>query len=121
MITDNEQEDTEEKQHYIALKSEKTDDGYKKTIKCLSALFRGVASNHNGDFLVFGCLHSYRTDKKLKDHERLFDKHDYCNIRMPSEGKNTLKYNSGEKSLKVPAIIYLDLESLLIKQKIITK
>ena len=65
----------------------KTDDGYKKPIKCLSALFRGVASNHNGDFLYFGCLHSNRTDKKLKDHERLCNKHDYCDIRMPSEGK----------------------------------
>ena len=36
---------------------------------------------------------------------------------MPTENNNTLKYNHGEKSLKVPFIIYADLECLLIKQK----
>ena len=34
---------------------------------------------------------------------------------MPAKDKNILKYNSGEKSLKVANIFYLDLESLLIK------
>ena len=36
---------------------------------------------------------------------------------MPSEHKKILKYNSGEKSLKIAHIFYLDLESLLIKQQ----
>ena len=35
---------------------------------------------------------------------------------MPTENNNTLKYNHGEKSLKVPFTIYADLECLLIKQ-----
>ena len=39
---------------------------------------------------------------------------------MPDKDKKILKYNSGEKSLKVANIFYLDLESLLIKT-IITK
>ena len=34
---------------------------------------------------------------------------------MPAEGKNILKYNSGEKPLKPANIFYLDLESLLIR------
>ena len=34
---------------------------------------------------------------------------------MPSEDKNILRYNTGEKSLKEANIFYLDLESLLIK------
>ena len=34
---------------------------------------------------------------------------------MPTEDKNILKYNHGEKSLNVANIIYLDLEPLLIK------
>ena len=89
MITDNKQQDTEEKKwHYIALKSEKTDDGYKKPIKCLSALYRGITSNHDGDFHCLGCLHLHRTDNALKKHKRLCSKHDYCDIRMPSGGKN---------------------------------
>ena len=36
---------------------------------------------------------------------------------MPTEDNNTLKYNHGEKSLKVPFKIYADLECLLIKQQ----
>ena len=115
MITDNEQQDTEGKWHYIALKSEITDDGYQKPTHSLSALFRGITSNNNGDFPCLECLHSYRTDNALKKHEGLCNEHDYCDIRMPSEDKNILRYNSGEKSLKEANIFYLDLESLLIK------
>ena len=32
---------------------------------------------------------------------------------MPKEGKNILKYNYGEKLMKVPLVIYADKESLL--------
>ena len=34
---------------------------------------------------------------------------------MPEEDNKILKYNHGEKSMKVPFIIYADLESLLEK------
>ena len=115
MITDNKQEDTPDKWHYIALKSEITDDGYKKPINSISKLFRGITSTNNGDFYCLNCLHSFRTDNVLKKHERLCNKHNYCEIVMPTEDKNMLKYNHGEKSLKVANAIYLDLESLLIK------
>ena len=36
---------------------------------------------------------------------------------MATEDNNTIKYNHGEKSLKVPWVIYVDFESLLIKQR----
>ena len=36
---------------------------------------------------------------------------------MPTEGKDTLKYNLGEESLDAANIIYIDLESLLIKEQ----
>ena len=39
-----------EKWHYIALKSEHTDDGFNRPIRSLSRLFRGITANHNGDF-----------------------------------------------------------------------
>ena len=44
MITDS------EKWHYLAVKS-------------LSALLRGITSNHNGDFYYLNCFHSYSTEK----------------------------------------------------------
>ena len=38
-----------------------------------------------------------------------------CQKEMPNEDSKILEYNHGEKSLKVPAIIYADLECLLEK------
>ena len=105
------------KWHYIALKSERTDDGFNRPIKSLSRLFRGITSNHDGDFYCLNCLHSFRTDNALKRHERLCDNNDYCHVEMPTKNNKTLKYNHGEKSLKVPFTIYADLECLLIKQQ----
>ena len=63
------------------------------------------------------CLHSFRTDNVLKRHERLCDNNDYCNVEMPTQSNNKLKYNYGEKPLKVLFTIYADLECLLTKQQ----
>ena len=46
--------DKEKRWHYIALKSELTDNGYKKPTQSLSKLYRGITSNHNGDFHCLG-------------------------------------------------------------------
>ena len=82
--------------------------------KSLSALLRGITSNHNGDFYCLNCFHSYNTKSKLKKHERVCNDHDYY-VEMPNEDNKTLKYSHGEKSLKAPFIIYVDLECLLEK------
>ena len=37
---------------------------------------------------------------------------------MPTRDNNTLKYNHGEKSLKVPWVIYVNFACLLIKQQL---
>ena len=68
-------------------------------------------------FYCFNCFHSYRTLNKLKKHERISNNHDYCHVDMSEEGKNILKYRSGDKSLKIPFIIYADLECLLKKEQ----
>ena len=117
MITNGKQSDAIDKWHYIALKGVYTDDGFNRPIRSLSRLFRGITSNNNGDFYCLGCLHSFRTDNALKKHERLCGNNDYCHVEMTTENNNTLKYNHGEKSLKVAFTIYADLECLLIKQK----
>ena len=99
----------------MALHCEITDNNNKKSINSISKLFRGITSNHNGAFYCLRCLQSYRTDNALKKHKRLCNKHDHCEMIMPAKDKNILKYNHGEKSLRVAHIIYLDLESLLRK------
>ena len=72
-------------------------------VKSLSALLRGITSNHNRDFY---CFHSYSTNNKLEKHDRVCNDYDYCYIEMPNEDNKILKYNHGEKSLKAPANIY---------------
>ena len=83
--------------------------------KSISKLLRGITSNHNGDFYCLNCLHPYRTKEKLKKHEKICKDYDFCNVKMPDEDNKILKYNPGEKSLKVSFIIYADLECLLKK------
>ena len=80
-------------------------------------LLRGIKSNNNRDFYCLNCFHSYCADNILKKHERLYNKHDYCHVEMPTEDNKILKYNHGEKSLKAPFKIYVDLESLLPKMR----
>ena len=94
MITDG------KKWHYLAVKS-------------MSALLRGITSNHNGDFCWLNFFPSYRTGKKLEKNERVRYDHDY--VEMPDEGNKIFKYNYGEKLLKTPFMIYPDLECLLGK------
>ena len=59
-------------------------------VKSLSALFRGITG-------------------------KVSENHDYCYVEMPEEDNKILKYNQREKSMKVPFIIYADLECSLEK------
>ena len=83
----------------------------------LSALFKGKLSNHHEDFYCLKCFNSYTTKNKLKENEKICSNHDSCHIEMPKCFEKILKYNPGEKSLKAPFAIYLDLECLLKKEQ----
>ena len=96
MITDG------EKWHYL-------------TVKILKGLFRGITSSHKEDFYCLNCFRSYRTRNKLEVHEKICENHDYCNVDMPAKDNNIIKYNQGEKSIKLPFVVYADLECLLKK------
>ena len=84
-------------------------------MKSISGLLRGTTSNHNGDFYCLKFFHSYTTERKLRKHERTCKNHDFCYQKMPDEDIKILTYIPGKKSLKVPFIIYADLECLLQK------
>ena len=98
-----------------------TDDGERwhyLVVRSLSALLREISSSNNGYSYCLNCFHLYRTLNRLKkNHERVCNIHDYCHVDMLEEGKNILKYSPGNKSLKVPFIIYSDLETFLHKEK----
>ena len=70
------------------------------TVKSLPGLLKGITSTHEKDFYCLNCFHSYRTKHKLE---------------LPTKDNNIIKYNHGETSMKVPFIIYADLECLLEK------
>ena len=80
-------------------------------------MLQGKSSNHYGDFYCLNCFNSYTTKNKLKEHEEICNNHDSCHIEMPKWVEKILKYNPGEKSLKAPFAIYLDLECLLKKEQ----
>ena len=96
MITDG------EKWHYL-------------TVKNLSGLLRGITSNRGGDFYCLNCFCAYSTKNKFEAHKKMCENHDYCHVEMPTKGNNIIKYNHGEKSMKLPFVIYADLECLLEK------
>ena len=96
MITDG------EKWHYLAVKN-------------LPALFRGITGNNNGDFYCLICFQSYITEINLKNIKKVCENHDYCSVEMSEKDNKILKCNHGEKSMKVPFIIYADLKCLLEK------
>ena len=96
MITDG------EKWHYL-------------TVKNLPVLLRGITSTHKEDFYCLNCFQSYRTKNKLEAHKKTCENHNYCNVEMPTKNNNITKYNQGEKSIKLPFVVYADLECLLEK------
>ena len=101
MITDG------EKWHYL-------------TVKNLPGLLRGITSNHHGDFYCLNCFRSYRTKNKFELHKKICENHNYCHVEMPTKDNNTIKYNQGEKSIKLPFVVYADLECLLEKMSTYT-
>ena len=97
MITDG------EKWHYLVVKN-------------LSRLLKGITSTHEKDFYCLNCFHSYRTKSKLESNKKnICENHDYFHAEMPTKDKNIIKYNHGEKSMKLPFVMYANLECLLEK------
>ena len=100
MITDG------KKWHYLPVKS------------LAAALLRGITSNHKKGFYCLNCFLSYAAKNKLEKHYHVCKNHDHCYVEMPKEDNKILKYNHGENSMKVPFIIYVELEPLLKKLSI---
>ena len=89
MITDS------KKQHYLAVKK------------------------YDGDFYCLSCFHSYSAKDNFIKHHNVCNDLDYCYLEMPNEDSKILKYNHGQKSMKVPFVTYADLESYLKEQVLV--
>ena len=84
-------------------------------VKKLSALLRGISSNHNGDVYCMNCFKSFRTKSKLEIHKKMYENHDYCYVQMPNNENKILEYKHSQKSKRALFVIYYDLECLLQK------
>ena len=105
---------TREKQ-IISLMISNGENWHYLVVKSLSGLLTGITSNHKEDFYCLNCFHSDRTKNKLEAHKKICENRDYCRVEMPTKDNNTIKYNHGEKSIKLPFVVYADLECLLEK------
>ena len=92
----------EEGWHYLAVKK-------------LLALLREIVYKYHGDFYCLNCLHLFATESKLESHKKERENEDSCNVVMPSEDTEILKFNQYQKCDKVSFIIYVDLECLIEK------
>ena len=78
--------------------------------KNLPGLLTRITSSHHGDFYCLNFVRSYRTRNKFEAHKKICENHDYCHVEMPTRDNNIIKYNQGEKSIKLPFVVYADLE-----------
>ena len=62
-----------------------------------------MTSKHDDHFYCLNCLHSFRTENKLRSHEK------YVKI------KTLLEFNQRMKSDEMPYIIYANIEFLISK------
>ena len=81
-------------------------------VKRFPALLNKIACNYKGGFYCLTCVYSFRTKNALKKHENVCKNHDYCYVEMPDKDNKILKYNSVEKHMRVPFILYVDMECL---------
>ena len=82
-------------------------------VKKLSVLLRGITSKHHGDLLCLNCIHSFRTENKVKFHEKVCKNKDFYGIVIPLEKDKILEFGHYMKSDKMPYIIYTDLKCLI--------
>ena len=64
--------------------NEEKEDWVCVTVKKLLVLLTWITSKNNKDFYFLNCLHSFRTNNKLKPHETIRRNRDFCRIIFPT-------------------------------------
>ena len=74
--------------HFLALMSQPTEDDFMRPTKDFSRLMRNKSSKSRENYICYGCFHSFRCQSTREKHSLLCKGHDYCQIKLPKEGKN---------------------------------
>lgn len=83
-------------------------------IKNLSALLNSSTSMKQKLYICDRCLHYFKTDEKLLQHSENCRLQNTTAIEMPSDSTKMIKFDNYKNKLRVPFIVYADIESLLI-------
>ena len=86
-------------------------------VKKISRLLHKNTLNHQGDFYCLNCPNSFRTENKLKSHDKIYKNKDFCGLEMPSEKNKILKFNQYTKIEKMLYVIYTDPDCLIKKKR----
>ena len=74
-------------------------------VKKLLVLLRKAISKNTDDFCCLNCLHSLRTQNKLKSHKKIYENKDLFGIITLLEKDNMLEFSKYVESNKMPYII----------------
>ena len=69
-------------------------------------------SKQKSNSYCLSSLNSFRTENKIKSHEKVCENKNFCGIVMPTENEK-LEFNQYMKSDKMPCIFYADIESFI--------
>lgn len=87
-------------------------------IKNLSALLSHVSSNRTKKLFCDRCLNHFTKLEKLESHRlNCLNQNEY-QIIMPTEEENFIQFENHNKKLRMPFVIYADIESLLKEPEI---
>ena len=107
----------ERREKVIRLFFHKNEDGTKShydVVKSTSRLVSSqVSKNEKKKYVCDFCLNPFGKEDLLDKHVEYCSKHDAVNVVMPEPGRNILKFENIQNSVKCPIKIYCDLESFL--------
>ena len=86
---------------FLMIPNEAKEGRHYLAVKKLSTLLYEVTSKYMGDFYCLNCLHSFRTENKLKSHEKVCKNKGSCEIAMPLEKDRILELNQYMKYIVV--------------------
>ena len=84
-------------------------------VKKILARFRGITSNHHGDFYCLNFLYSIATKCTIRSHKNLCKNSYFYGTVLSNQKANILQFNQYIKSGKMLYIIYTHIELLIEK------
>lgn len=73
-----------------------------------------VSTTEHKRYFCDRCLNNFATEDSLKKHSVYCQSQNECEIKMPTLEKNFVEFKNSKNELKVPFVVYADIESMLV-------